>query len=335
MEMQMINDLFKERYVEDGGKILKAEKLIQDIVIAIVAFSIFMGSFYVNSEYERSLITQLGKFEKTTGPGIHLKIPFIQSQYVADTRMDKMSIKDISIATKGGSNIVFFDLTLNHRINDTDNSAILKLFKLFGSTFDYEKKLFSNLITDRLKAIVSRYSIEEIVEKRSKIRSELFLILVEEGKKYSIIVKDVQLQNLKYGDDYKKRLQQVSEARAKAAAEEQGARAADFEAQKKVNLAKGEAKSKVELAKAEAFRVKTVSVETAAAIQREGEAKAAALKAQANALRSSPELVALTRAEAAKNWDGKSMPQIIMGGAGNSGKGLFPFLDVAKILKDK
>ena len=125
----MFDNFFKERYVKDGGKKLKAEKVIQDIVIAIlvlsVTISILMGSFYVNSEYERSLITQLGKFKKTTGPGIHLKMPFFQSQYMADTKMDKMSINDISIATKGGSNIVFFDLTLNHRINDTDNSAIL------------------------------------------------------------------------------------------------------------------------------------------------------------------------------------------------------------------
>ena len=312
----------------------------------VMAFAVMFSTaaWYINSEYEKSVITRLGEFQRVTGPGLQFKNPFLEDRAVADTRIDSISIPRIEIATKGGANVVYFDMTVNHRINATTDEALRSLYKQFGENFDYESRLFSKLSVDRLKGIVSQYPIEEVVEKRGEIRSAILDSVNQAAAIYDIIVVDVQLENLDYGDDYKSRLAEVSAERAKAAAAEQQERQSEFVANAAENKADGEARAKVKAAdaaayqvrvqaEAEAEKIRLESIETAAAIKREGEAKADALRAQAEALRSSPELVALTKAEAMKKWDGSSVPQIIMNGDGGTTPGLYPFLNAGDMLK--
>ncbi|MEF2175769.1 MAG: SPFH domain-containing protein, partial [Candidatus Absconditabacteria bacterium] len=53
------------------------------LILFIVVIALF-SSFYTVEKNENAVITTLGKYEKTVGPGVHGKIPFIQKSDCID-----------------------------------------------------------------------------------------------------------------------------------------------------------------------------------------------------------------------------------------------------------
>lgn len=308
---------------------LRVKTVVIDALLLFFGLITLMSSFYINSEYERTIETRMGVISDFTGPGLHFKIPFFESAHTADTRIEPTEI-DMQVATKGGTNIIGMKMTINHRIDGTDGN-LRGLYEQFGSRYDYESRLLTNLAQDRAKAVISTYAVEDVVDKRGEIRIKVKEAVVNAVSGYGIKIPDLQLSDLSFSDAYRKKLDSIAEARAKAARAEQAKREAAFNADKAIEVARGNAESKKLEADAQAHKIKVESIENAAATKREGEAKAAALKAQARALKSSPELVELTKAEAMKNWDGTSMPTILGGGSGSAG--LFPFMNVMDVIK--
>lgn len=299
----------------------------------LIVLIICLSSFYVLEEYERGVVTRLGNVSHVATPGLNWKVPMVDSVHIADTRVNSFT-RNQSVGTQDGQAFENVSFTFTHKIL-TDSDSILKLYEQFGPNFDYEGRVLSALALDRAKAIVGQYPMEEFMPKREEIRLKAFNIVREAAEQYGVTVQEVQLSDVQFSNKYKARLEQVAAARARAEEAKQQEREAGFIAAKEVELARGRAEAKERAADAQAYQTRVESIETANATKREGEAKADALKAQANVLKNSEGLVALTQAEAMKNWDGKFNPKVAMfGGAGN-GSGLLPFLNVSDQIKSK
>lgn len=317
------------------------------VITAILLLFLAFASTYQLDEYERGVVTTMGQFSGTTGPGFHFKTPILDSVHVADTRINKISYPELKVATKDGQTIGV-SLTINHRINESE-SNLQNLYEQFGNRFDYEPRILRELAIDRVKSVMGNYPMEEFMAKRSEIRHEALQSVIESVREYGIHIVDVQISDLQFSPRYRERLEEVAEQRAEAAKAQQAARREGFLAEQAVAKAKGEAQSQRERADAEAYAKrqqadanaharKVQSIEDAAAIRREGEAKANALQVQAEALASSESgaLVELTKAEGMKNWDGSSVPQVIIqGGSDGSATSMIPFMNIADMTGKK
>lgn len=309
-------------------------------IVVLVAAVLLMGSFFVNTEYERTVVTRLGEFNRVVGSGIHMKIPFIEKAHRADTRISSFEYPNVSTATKDGQ-ALHMTITLNHKILNSDQS-LLKLYTEFGGRFDYEERILQKMAIDRIKGVVGKYPMEDFMPKRESIRREALDAVKAAALEYGINIEDVQFADVEFSPDFKRNLERVAQMRAQAAQAEQEARKASFEAEKQIHQARGVAESKKLAAAAEAYKIEQESVARAEAIQREGLAKAKALKAQSDVLANSNGLIQLTLAEAEKeraramgNWDGSSTPQIVMQGEGGTGGSMVPFLNVNGFLNKK
>lgn len=319
--------------------------IVRTLVALLVVFVLVVGgcsSTYVNTEYQKSVVTRFGKTHDVTGPGFHFKLPFADTVNTADTRVSKLAYSDLVVATRDGQ-IITVDLTLNHQIAESD-SNLRSLYEMFGGQFDYDSRLLRDLAIDRAKSVMGEYQMEDFMKSRSQIRTESLKAVQDAVRPYGINIVDIQISNFTFSEKYKERLEDINAQRAKATAAEQKLREEQSLSKQKVERAKGEAESLRELADANAYKRKLEaetnahardiqSVADAAAIEREGEAQAKAMRVQAMALKGSPELVAYERAQAQKQWNGSSMPKIMINGS-NGGAGLFPFLNVNDALKD-
>ena len=69
-------------------------RFILIVVLAIVAIVIVMNSFYTVDETEQVIVLQMGEYKRTvTDPGLHLKMPFIQSVKSLDKRVLTSSVE--------------------------------------------------------------------------------------------------------------------------------------------------------------------------------------------------------------------------------------------------
>lgn len=303
-------------------------------IVGLFVLITVLSSFYVLEEYERGVVTRLGNVNHVAQPGLNWKIPFADEVHVADTRVESF-YRNQPVGTKDGQAFENVKFTFTHKIL-TDDTSILNLYRQFGQNFDYEGRVLAELALDRAKAVIGKYPMEEFMPNRERIRTEVFNAVREAAEEYGVTVKEVQISDVQFSRKYKERLEQVAAARARAEEAKQQAREAEFTANKQIELARGHAESKERQAAADAYAIEVNSVATAEAIRREGEAKAAALKAQAEVLKNSQGLVELTKAEALKNWDGSSTPSVVItGSSGNGVGGLVPFMNMNEMLTQK
>lgn len=303
-------------------------------ILALFLLIAGLSSFYVLEEYERGVVTRLGNVSHVAQPGLNWKMPFVDDVHIADTRVSSFS-RNQAVGTKDGQAFENVKLSFTHRIL-TDDASILNLYRQFGQNFDYENRVLAELALDRAKAVIGQFPMEEFMPKREEIRIKAFNAVREAAEQYGVTVTEVQLADVQFSKKYKDRLEQVAAARARAEEAKQQEREAAFVAAKEIELARGRAEAKERAADAQAYQTRVESMETAAAIQREGEAKAAALKAQASVLANSKGLVELTKAEALKNWDGTSTPSVVISGSAGGGMGsLVPFMNMNEMLTQK
>lgn len=292
----------------------------------LFALILFLSSFTILDETERGVVTRLGEIQGVEQPGWVWKAPFIDSIHVADTTIDSFEYQT-NVATQDGQSMGV-TVTINHRIL-TDEDGLKTLYRTFGQSFNYEQRILGRLAIDRVKGVIGQYPMEEFMPRRAEIRMKAAAAVEEAAQEYGINIEDVQISDVQPSSQYRQRLEQVAAARARAEAARQQAREAEFTANKQIEEARGRAESQERLADANAYEIRVNSEQNAAAIQREGEAKATALQAQAQVLRNSEGLVALTQAEAMKNWNGEFNPNVAMFGGNSGGAGLLPFLNVS------
>lgn len=302
------------------------------VVAGIVGTGLLLGtiaafsSFYINDEYERSVVTRLGEIKETAGPGFHWKTPFVDSVYTADTRMQQRDYANTPVATLDGQ-VIHVDLTVNHRIQPENPSNLVVLYEQFGGMFNYDSTLLQRMALDRMKSVVGQYPMEEFMPNRDDIRREVFREIVETATKYGIDVVDVQISNVTFSPAYRERLEDVARARAEASQAQQKERQRTWEANAVIEDARGRAESVKLEADANAYsRLKNAESE-AQAIRLEGEARADAMKLQNEVLKNSQGLIDYTVAQALHNWDG-SVPTFMSNGSGDNQASIFPFMNL-------
>ena len=207
---------------------------------AIVLMLVVSNTFFVVDQRERALIFQLGEIQGTDyAPGLHMKIPFVQSALKLDARVLGLDTNTENFLTKEKKNVEV-DYFVKWRIAD--------------ATAYYRATRGEKLVAaDRLSAIVnsglrdefgSRTIQEALAGERDQIMQALGKTATEKVRELGIELIDVRLKSINlpaavsdsvYERMRAERTRTASEFRAKGAEEAEKIRAnADREAQVKV-----------------------------------------------------------------------------------------------------
>ncbi|MFH1602608.1 MAG: SPFH domain-containing protein [Pseudomonadota bacterium] len=249
-------------------------------------------SVFTVKEYERDVVTRLGKFSRVAEPGLNFKIPFIESAFTY--RIDILSFttdKQVNTYTVDNQEVdVIF--TVFYRV-PTKNVQFI-----YANAQDYKERLF-NIALDRLKSEMGKVNVAHVAEKRGALRDSIKAVLAVDAKTLGVEVTDFQLTNIEYTKAYRLEVEKAAAARQVIATREHEKDQEIQVAERARVQAKGIADSTLLKAEAEAK-----------AIRLRGEAEAAAIRAQAEALKQNTGLVELRKAE---KWNG-ALPQQMLSG---------------------
>ncbi|MBD2388523.1 prohibitin family protein [Cylindrospermum sp. FACHB-282] len=199
--------------------------------------TILLTPFVVVDAGEKGVLMQFGRVEQTIlQEGIHIIIPVVNTVKKISVRIQKQEIS--AGASSKDLQDVFADVALNWHIIPEETNVI---FQEIGDEKDVVEKIINPAIEEVLKAVISRYTAEEIVTKRGEVKSAIDNTLITRLHGYHIAVDDISLVHVNFSDKF-------SEAVEAKQIAEQDAKRADFvalkaakEAEAEVNLAKGEA----------------------------------------------------------------------------------------------
>tara|TARA_B110000091_G_C13774105_1_gene458061 strand:- start:604 stop:1467 length:864 start_codon:yes stop_codon:yes gene_type:complete len=275
-------------------QIFKTQIPVKTIVSAAVGIILLMGSIYTVNEGHIGIVKRFSEAKEQVNPGLHFKVPFIDSVEEIEVRTRKNEEKMAS-STKEQ-----MPVTVSVSVNWTvDKTAALELFRQYGGLTQFESRILDPRFRSATKDVIPQFDAEKLIQDRASAIQAIEANLIEEMKDFPVTVDNIQIENIQLPAKYLTSIETKQTEKNLAAAEEHKLARQNLEAQRDVNTAK-----------AKADGIKLVAIAEAESIRIKGLAEAEAITAKAKALGDNPLIVKLTEAQ---NWDGK-LPTTILGG---------------------
>ena len=295
------------------------------IFIAFIALILLIaagsGSFFTVDAGEKAVVLTFGEISRTADPGLHIKIPFVQTVKKFNVRVQKATFGrgEGALAEQPVLSAYSFDQQIieSYRLSITwsyDADKIDQVYKYFGT--GVSDNIFHTVISPVVQqsTILGQYTAVTIVQDRAKLDHSIAQIMEEQLKEYPVKILSIQLEDVNFSKNYESIIEQTAQKKQEVETARNELQKVQIESQKQVAQAEAENKAIKLQADAEAYRI-TV----------QAKAEADAIKLKGDALRNNKELVDLTIAE---KWDG-SVPQTVVA-SGEGGSSVVPLLNIGK-----
>ncbi len=267
-------------------------------VIALLA--ILFSASYTIDEGERGVILRLGKIVGEAGPGLHFKLPLINS-------IEKISVqiqKEAFEKTAAGDNRLqaysrdqqpaTIAMAVNYHV--TDASAV---YAQFGSLINMKSRIINSRAYEQVKNVFGQFDAADAIQKRALLNAEVFAA-IRKSVSGPLVVDSVQIEDITFSNQY----ETAVEARMQAVVKQQQAEA--------------DKQKRIIDADASAYEVKAAADAKAHQIEVQGKAEAGAIQARGDALRNNPSLPTLVASE---KWNGVLPTTMVPGN-------VLPFLNI-------
>ncbi|MEH2434053.1 MAG: prohibitin family protein [Nostoc sp.] len=201
--------------------------------------TLFLTPCVIVNAGERGVLMKFGEVQnQILGEGLHLIIPVVNTVKKLSIRVQKQEIS-AEASSKDLQN-VFTDVALNWHIVPQEANAI---FQEIGDEQDIVIRIINPAVEEVLKAVMAKYTAEEIITKRGEVKGGVDDALSTRLSSYHVAVDDISLVHVHFSERFGEAVEakQIAEQEAKQA--EFIALKATKEAEAKVNLAKGEAEA--------------------------------------------------------------------------------------------
>lgn len=209
------------------------------ILLLLLGLALLANFWVVVPAGERGVWLRFGRVQGSTfEPGLHFVIPLVDTVETLSTRVQKQEIS--AEASSKDLQDVFTDIALNWHILPEQINAI---YEQIGTQEDVVEAIIDPAVEEILKAVMARYTAEEIITLREQVKTEVDQELQARLSAYNLMVDDVSLVHVHFSERFREAVEtkQIAEQEAKRA--EFVARKAARQAETQVNLARGEAEA--------------------------------------------------------------------------------------------
>jgi len=239
----------------------------------LVAVYLVFSSWYSVDQGERAIVLRFGELVGESGPGPHLKVPFIDTVRKITVQNQNRGYQALEAYSRDQQPA---NLTVSVTFVVSDPSAI---YTQYGDLDGAIRRLIDPRVISGVKTIFGQYDAARAIQERAGLNID-FGEAVTSAITGPIDIISVQIENIDFSDAYEESVEQRMLAQVEIQRREQNLRTVEVEAEIARTRAEGEAN----------------------AIRLRGEAEGAAIRARADALRANADLVQL---QAVEKWDGK------------------------------
>lgn len=182
---------------KNKDKIVTAAKII---VVAIIALVIINSSYYTIQEEEQAVVCTFGEPKSVTTPGLHFKIPFIQTVTKVNTTIKGFSIgystegdentdSDDAMMITSDYNFIHVDFYAEYRVTDPVKA-------LYAS--ENPEEILKNIAQNCIRTSIGSYSVDSVLTTgKNEIQANIKQMILEKLEEYDI---GIQLVNITIQD---------------------------------------------------------------------------------------------------------------------------------------
>jgi regulator of protease activity HflC (stomatin/prohibitin superfamily) len=282
----------KSSFTKAGGSILFG-------ILALIAATVVLGSWYTVDQTQRAVRLRNGAFVEVVQPGLHFKWPWIESIAKIDMQTHNFTFEKVNSYSADQQPA---DLKISVTLHVAPDK-VAEMYSRFGGD---QQAAISRLVTPHMnqevKVVFGQYTAARAISARGQLNTDAGKALTDAISYDSVFqIEGVQIEDISFSADYIRSVEARMQAEVAVQQRQQELAQEKIKADIAVTQATGRANS-----------VRTEAQAQADAIKLRGEAEAAAIRARAEALGSNPNLVTLTQAE---RWDGKLPVTMVPGGS--------------------
>lgn len=272
---------------------------IKQIVAGVIGFILLcavISGMYTVDEGERVVLLRNGAFVETKEPGLHLKVPFIDSAKHISVQSVNLSYSKMATYSRDQQPAELV-VSVNFRVTP---AQVEDVYRTYGSLQGMVDRILTPNVYKSTKEVFGRFAASEVVQDRQRFGVEVYDRLKQEvGER--MVIESIQVENVDFSTAYEQSVEQRMLAEVEVQKVKQ-----NWEKEKvSADITRTQAAATADAALLEAQA-------KAKAVELQGEAQAKAIASKGKALRENPELIQLTQAE---KWDGKLPSTMVPNGA--------------------
>lgn len=275
---------------------------IRTIAIAVVALfallTLWLAAFQTHAGTV-DIVLRWGAPVRVTEPGLNFQIPYIETHQSVELR--ERAFTETYESASRDPMAIHVSVTLNWAVN---REHVVQMYNQFGDLAQFEKRIIAPRLPDAVKAVASRFVVNELLTKRHELRDQARDAVLAVIPQKIMTITGFAVTDVVFPKAYTDQIAAVQVAREAANAQAQELRKQNFKAQETYNTAKAQADATKAQAEAEAY-----------AIAIKGKARLDIQERQAAILKSNPLLVDWERATRLVPG---VLPQTFVGGDGSA-----------------
>lgn len=192
--------------------------LIVLAIVLIVILSVVASTLYVVRQQTVVIIERFGKYQTTSGSGMHVRLPFGIDKIAARIQL-RLLQSEIVVETKTKDNVfVTLNVATQYRVNEQNvTDAYYKLMRPEAQIKSY--------IEDALRSSVPKLTLDELFEKKDEIALEVQHQVAEEMSTYGYLIVKTLITKVEPDAEVKQSMNEINAAQRKRVAAQELANA--------------------------------------------------------------------------------------------------------------
>ena len=183
-----------------------------ELLVAFLAITSLFSMFVTIGPGERGVLMTFGAVSHVVlDPGLHMKVPFIQTVKKINVQIQK------SDATETAASRDLQDITTEVAVNWSIDPADAEwVYQRLGDEAALSSKVIDPVVSNAVKAVTAKYNAEDLVEKRDLIADQIKTQIVNALATYKVQVQGVNITNFRFSQEYTQAIEQKQVAQQRA-----------------------------------------------------------------------------------------------------------------------
>ena len=193
-----------------GSKGLRPALLIGAFIVIVLL--VIGGAFVTIGAGQRGVLMTFGAVhDGVLDPGLHFKLPFVQSV----ARMDVQVQNSQAVETAASLDLqnVSSTVATNWHILPADAEWV---YQHIGSETDLVNKIIRPAISNSVKAVTAHFNAEDLIVHRDEVRNQIQTQITSELQSYRVVVDSVNITDFHFSEEFAQAIErkQIAQQRA-------------------------------------------------------------------------------------------------------------------------
>jgi len=170
--------------------------------VAILLLFLLLAGLRIANQYERAVIFRLGKYARTSGPGLYLLIPLIEWQVTIDMRTMTTAVEQQEAITRDNVpikiNAVIWRKTIDPK------RAVIEVADVGNSVVQ--------VAVTALRNVIGQHTLDDVLKEQETISRALQITIDGVTEPWGVKVERVQMKNVEIPESMQRAMAQEAEA---------------------------------------------------------------------------------------------------------------------------